>query len=162
MKKENPFIKKYSINDKIKIIFNDVIGIVSGFDYDAINDKWQMLIEVPNQPYDGITIIENVNENAIEKIYELLPCPFCGKELVLEPYYENGVEILHPSGIVWRIHEFEDCSSSIEYDHMKNRTETDEWCYQICCPEIHEGCGAEMNADSKEEVVAKWNKRVLK
>ena len=100
--------------------------------------------------------------NDITSDEELLPCPFCGKELSLQPYYDAGIEILHPSGKVWRIVVLDDGTSTIEYDTMKNRQNDDSWCYQINCPEIHGGCGAEMNADSKDEVIAKWNTRVSK
>ena len=93
----------------------------------------------------------------------LLPCPFCGKDLNSKSYYTDINEILHPSGTVWRtIFDDGDSTPIIEYDFYKNREESDNLCYQINCPEIYGGCGAEMHGDSKDEVIAKWNTRVSK
>lgn len=79
-------------------------------------------------------------------------CPFCGTE-----FPDNLEDSLYPSGTVWR-----DTPHGRTYHSWKNRQEGDSQCWQLICNEIYGGCGVEMHADSQDDVVKKWNRRVNK
>lgn len=73
------------------------------------------------------------------------PCPWCGKE----PDLDNP-DTLHPSGTYWT-----DSEHGIEYRSRENRGLHDYQCYEInCIP-----CGLTLEADSKDEVIEKWETR---
>jgi len=80
------------------------------------------------------------------------PCPFCGKEIDID-----DEDTLYPNGIVWE---------DIEYGRVYHRfgsapaTPKERYCWSVHCSTISGGCGAQMSADSKEEAIEKWNKRV--
>jgi hypothetical protein len=80
----------------------------------------------------------------------LLNCPFCGSELESE-----DADTLHKS-CSWRNRD-----GYREYLTTSNPL-ADGFCYQINCPTIYGGCGSSISADSKEEVIEKWNTRVDK
>lgn len=80
------------------------------------------------------------------------PCPFCGKPLDLD-----DPDTLYPSGIYWG-----NCDGYRVYRRMKDRLPTDLPCWEINCAETSGGCGVEINADSREEALAKWNTRSIK
>lgn len=81
----------------------------------------------------------------------LAPCPFCG----MKPS-DDLSDTLYPSGIFWRHNPEVGCRS---YHGMSDRKEGDAQCFQMICNETHGGCGAQVSADSREEVAAKWNRR---
>ena len=81
----------------------------------------------------------------------LKPCPFCGKV----PDMEDG-DTMFPSGTFWRPHR----EVGRIYVGPKERLETDNACWLIRCPEVSGGCDAEIEGDSMENVVSKWNRRV--
>jgi hypothetical protein len=81
-----------------------------------------------------------------------LPCPFCGKSVDLD-----DSDTLYPSGDGWK---FDEDLQTRTY-HRYNEVPREQWCYAIHCPIQAGGCGAEMPGDSKEEVLAKWNKRTV-
>lgn len=83
---------------------------------------------------------------------QMLPCPFCGKEVDLE-----NPDTLYPSGIYWR---WDEDLKMRHYIRFKDKQIGDQPCWQLLCPETAGGCGVEIHGDTKEEVVAKWNKRV--
>lgn len=85
---------------------------------------------------------------------ELKPCPFCGFQV--DRYGLD--DVLYPSGISWREHDDPDIGR--HYVGGKDRKPGDKSCYEIVCNGTMGGCGAEMHADSKEEVIKKWNGRV--
>lgn len=80
---------------------------------------------------------------------EFLPCPFCGKVVDLD----NG-DTLYPAGMYWRI--TDGIKHHIRY---KDTQQGDESCWGMHCPETAGGCGAEIEADSKNDAVNKWNRR---
>jgi hypothetical protein len=80
---------------------------------------------------------------------ELLPCPFCGREV------EDDLEdTLYPSGTWWREED-----GLRHYIGHQERKPTDQPCWLMNCPESGGGCGAEIYGDTKEQVMAKWNRR---
>lgn len=83
-------------------------------------------------------------------VAELLDaCPFCGRELG-----DDLIDVLYPSGTRWS-------DSSDEGGVRFYGTSGKGQCWQIVCAPSAGGCGAEMHADSREEVVAKWNRRAI-
>lgn len=84
-----------------------------------------------------------------DKTMELLPCPFCGHAVP-----DDLTDTLYPSGIYWR-----PLKGYRQYVSHRDRKPDDRQCWQIVCNTIYGGCSAEMHADSKEEVVSKWNTR---
>lgn len=82
---------------------------------------------------------------------KLKPCPFCGLQS-----HQDWDDTLYPSGIGWK----EDVDS---FRHYLGRLKFAQWegtCYKLTCAETYGGCGASLVADSKEEVIDKWNRRV--
>jgi hypothetical protein len=78
------------------------------------------------------------------------PCPFCGMKVELtEP------DTLHPSGLYWR-----EVDGMKHYIRHKDRLPTDNASWVMNCVETAGGCGVEIHADSKEDAIARWNKRV--
>ena len=78
----------------------------------------------------------------------LLPCPFCGKKVD-----KNLVDTLYPTGRGW-IEE-----GRLRYYVSYREAPKEQWCWQMRCPEVSGGCGAEIHGDSRSEVMAKWNTR---
>ena len=83
---------------------------------------------------------------------DLLPCPFCGKKPNL-----TDQDTLYPSGIAWRQNEELGMRT---YHRFADRQEGDGMCYGMHCPDTGGGCGAEIHGDTREEAIAKWNKRI--
>jgi len=81
---------------------------------------------------------------------ELLPCPFCGMSAP-----DDLIDTLYPSGTYRRY----DIRGFHHYVSMKDRKAGDEPCWEMNCTENMGGCGAEMHANSRAEVIAKWNTR---
>lgn len=77
------------------------------------------------------------------------PCPFCGRPVDLE----DG-DTLYPSGTGWKDREF-----GRSY-HSFREVPPEQWCWGLHCPTSSGGCGAEITADSRAEVLAAWNRRV--
>jgi hypothetical protein len=82
----------------------------------------------------------------------MLPCPFCGMEVDLEES-----DTLHMSGIFWRETTTEGIRS---YHSLRDRLSTDSACWVMNCPTVSGGCGVTINADSREEAIELWNRRV--
>lgn len=80
---------------------------------------------------------------------KLKPCPFCGRKVD-----DDLIDTLYPSGIYWRQH-----NNFRSYHSHKERKEGDQPCYEMNCTESNGGCGAEISADTLEEVITKWNRR---
>jgi hypothetical protein len=81
----------------------------------------------------------------------LLPCPFCGKMPDL-----NDEDTLYPSGTLWKYNEDFGMRT---YHRMNERQDGDSMCYVMHCTVNAGGCGVEIHGDSKEEVLAAWNRR---
>ena len=80
---------------------------------------------------------------------DMLPCPFCGKGVDLE-----DEDTLYPSGVYWR-----ETDGMRHYIRHKDRKQDDGIVWDIHCPEVSGGCGAEISADSKQEAINAWNRR---
>lgn len=79
-----------------------------------------------------------------------LPCPFCGHKADLD-----DDDTLYPSGIYWR-----ETDGIRHYILLRNRQDGDGQVWGMHCPEVAGGCGAEIDGDTKEEALEKWNRRV--
>lgn len=86
----------------------------------------------------------------MRSMIELKPCPFCGKSPDL-----SDPDTLHPSGTAWKPH-----GNIRVYCSFRNIPQ-EQWCWQINCPPHMDGCGAELHADSRQEVIDRWNRRAL-
>lgn len=82
-------------------------------------------------------------------VYTFLACPFCGQE---PP--EDLSDTLYPSGTVWQDHE----EGFRSYASIRDQP-TWARCYTMNCTTNQGGCGASIDGDSLEEVVAAWNRR---
>ena len=77
-------------------------------------------------------------------------CPFCGHS-----FHDDLSDSLYPSGTVWR-----ETENGKTYHSWRDQIEGDSSCWKIICNECEGGCGVEMVGDTKEEVIAKWNRRI--
>lgn len=75
-------------------------------------------------------------------------CPFCGMPVDME-----NDDTLYPTATGWM--------PTPEGRHYRSflLVPKEQWCYGMHCPETAGGCGAEIQGDSKEEALAKWNRR---
>lgn len=92
----------------------------------------------------------NASVEGSDSVQEAAPCPFCGKPADLE-----DPDTLHPTGTGWRDDEVE----GFRTYHSYLKVPKEQWCWGMHCPTPAGGCGAEISGDSKEEVLAKWNRR---
>lgn len=79
---------------------------------------------------------------------ELKPCPFCGKKVD-----EDLDDALYPTGHGWKE------EGGHRYYVSYREVPKEQWCWQVLCPEVSGGCGAEVTGDSRDEAIAKWNSR---
>ncbi len=86
----------------------------------------------------------------------LLPCPFCAWEANAD---DNKEDIVYPSGTWWA--DVTTLSGEIRryYRSHRYRAETDNPCWEVNCVEEFGGCGASISADSRNDVILKWNTR---
>jgi len=82
-------------------------------------------------------------------LHVIKSCPFCGHQ----PDVDDG-DTLYPSGIYWRV-----TDGITHYIRLKDRKEGDQQCWQIVCNESSGGCDVEIEANTKEEAIQKWNRR---
>jgi hypothetical protein len=82
----------------------------------------------------------------------LKPCPFCGHK----PWKEDLLDVLYPTATFWRYDEEIGCNTYFRFTEAK---EGDNQCWKMVCNESHGGCGAEMDGDSEQDVINKWNRR---
>ena len=80
---------------------------------------------------------------------DILDCPFCGHSP------QDRQDFLHPTGTAWR--EDNGRRHYIRWDDPRGFHGR---CWSLTCLEHEGGCGAEMQGDSEEEVIARWNRRV--
>ena len=80
---------------------------------------------------------------------ELLPCPFCGKQMDAE----DG-DTLYPNGMAW-----ERSGKRKQYTYGITGIKPEQWCFVVACHQHNGGCGAEINADSAKEAIERWNTR---
>lgn len=81
---------------------------------------------------------------------EALPCPFCGRASDIQ-----DDETLYPTGGWWRHAE----DGLRHYVRHRERKPGDGMVWGMHCPEVYGGCGAEVDGDTKDEALAKWNRR---
>jgi sarcosine oxidase delta subunit len=74
-------------------------------------------------------------------------CPFCGSEIDIE-----DSDNFHPSMVAWKTTEHGRA-------YVYFRDEHEGQCWEVHCCTHYGGCGASITADTKEETIAKWNKR---
>ncbi len=79
----------------------------------------------------------------------LSPCPFCARKVD-----SDLRDTLYPSGLYWR-----ETNGLRSYVSHIERQFGDHPCYEMNCTESNGGCGANISADTIEEVIAKWNRR---
>ena len=86
----------------------------------------------------------------------LKPCPFCG----WCPATELDIpDSLYPSGKWWADSRY--YGDVIRtYRRHAERQPGDKPCWVMRCNDNAGGCGASIEGDSEDEVVAKWNRRV--
>lgn len=92
--------------------------------------------------------------------FEVKPCPFCG-----HPFDPESMDVLYPSGTHW-------CEHADRRIHFASRREVEN-CVKVKrspvvasgpvwglhCPEHEGGCGASISGLTKEECLARWNRR---
>lgn len=78
-----------------------------------------------------------------------LPCPFCGSEIDL-----TDSDTMHITGAWKTMH------GQYRAYLRPNDPTAEGFVYGIHCNVIYGGCGASIDADGKEEVVERWNRRV--
>lgn len=81
---------------------------------------------------------------------KMKPCPFCGHEVDLEEE-----DTLYPSGYGWK-----DREEGFRSYHRYTEVPREQWCWSMHCPTTAGGCGVELSADSKQECIDAWNRRV--
>lgn len=82
---------------------------------------------------------------------EMKPCPFCGKVVDLDE-----ADTLYPNGIGWS----DDAHPPLRVYLTFREVPKDQWCWTMHCPTTTGGCGAEISADSRQEAIDAWNRRV--
>lgn len=80
---------------------------------------------------------------------EAMPCPFCGRASNI-----HDSETLFPTGARWR-----ETDIGRIYHRQLDGKDSDGWVWGMHCPESYGGCGAEIHGDTKDEALAKWNRR---
>lgn len=84
----------------------------------------------------------------------ILSCPFCGH------MPQDLRDFLHPTGQGWRDDPIGDDGEMMRhYMRYNDPRGTHGQCWELGCLEHEGGCGATMHGDSREDVIAKWNKR---
>jgi hypothetical protein len=78
-------------------------------------------------------------------------CPFCAHAVDME-----NPDTLYPNGVGWILRD----NGMITYHSFRDAPK-ENWCYSMHCPTTAGGCGVEMSANTKEEAIEKWNKRVI-
>lgn len=80
------------------------------------------------------------------------PCPFCGNNIDID-----DPDTLHKTGTIW----IDGLHDGRSYHHFKTDTKGLEngFCWEINCTTSSSGCGVNISADSKQEVIAKWQRR---
>ena len=87
---------------------------------------------------------------------ELLKCPFCGSMLD-----QHDSDTLHRSGIVWRdVMVGDDLIRQYKFRSPALPWEPQGETWELHCNVIYGGCSAQLSGDSREEVIAKWQRRV--
>lgn len=78
-------------------------------------------------------------------------CPFCGHKVDLE-----NDDTLYPNGTGWKMHPTKGFRGYCRATDVPR----EQWCWSMHCPTTAGGCGVEMRADSKQEAIDRWNRRV--
>ena len=88
---------------------------------------------------------------------KILSCPYCGHTPIDE------MDFLHPTGQGWRDDPIGDDGKMMRhYMRYNDPRGVHGQCWELGCLEHEGGCGATMHGDSREDVVAKWNRRPIK
>lgn len=87
---------------------------------------------------------------------EIKPCPYCGHTPL------DIMDFLHPTGQGWRDDDLGEHGLTRHYMRMNDPRGVHGQCWELGCL-VHEGgCGATMHGDSRDEVIANWNRRSAK
>ena len=93
----------------------------------------------------------------VEQGMEIDPCPFCGWQ---PPYNDEDemMDVLYPSGVWWADEIVDNCVVRVYRTHSERKPNDEKgWC--LNCTHNMGGCGAILHADTKAEVINKWNRR---
>lgn len=64
-------------------------------------------------------------------------------------------DTLYPNGSGW----IDDDEIGLRSYHRMTAVPYGQWCWTMHCPTPAGGCGAEITGDSRDEALAKWNRR---
>ena len=83
-------------------------------------------------------------------IDEMIICPFCGNVPDL-----TDEDTLYPMGVIWYFNDELQCRIYDKFS-MRYKYKSYGWCYILNC----HNCGCSISADSKEECIDAWNRRI--
>lgn len=92
-----------------------------------------------------------------QKLVNIPPCPFCGLPILLEDLDDH--DTIHSTMYGWIINANGD-KELVSRRESKSEDPSYKSCVQMNCLEHRGGCGLTITADSKEEVIEKWCRRV--
>jgi len=126
------------------------LGAVSS-DEDSLMSLWNSYLQ-DFERYAGTPLLPEFIgihkvEHTIETQINVLCCPFCGHVT------QDLRDALHPSTTRWRV------DNGVRH-YISHRDPRDgERCWEMNCLTHEGGCGAHISADSRDEVIKKWNNR---
>lgn len=96
----------------------------------------------------------------------LKPCPFCGFDFS-QSDLDLDDDVIYRTGVWHRERGFMSPKRSVELGLGLPSRDIDDaeadsgWTWEINCPELAGGCGAEIGGLSRAQTIEKWNRRVF-